>query len=207
VLRVINLRGRRTAGERLDYAAIVPRADFDVAAATEIVRPICEDVARRGTAALADYSMRFDRVLPATFRVPRTAMETAAARLHPDLRKAFATAIERRRRVCETELGDSGGEVSVAPGAVVRRRMIPVSRVGLYVPGGLAPLASSVIMNVVPAKVAGVPSIALASPVYRTPISSRCVTSSVSMRSMRSAGHRRSRCSPMVCLACVARST
>ena len=74
MLRVINLRGRRTAGERLDYAAIVPRADFDVAAATEIVRPICDDVARRGTAALADYSMRFDRVLPTTFRVPRTAV-------------------------------------------------------------------------------------------------------------------------------------
>jgi histidinol dehydrogenase len=164
VLRVINLRGRRAAGERLDYAAIVPRADFDVAAATDIVRPLCEDVARRGAAALADYSIRFDRVLPDTFRVPRTALEAAAARLHPDLRKAFATAIERRRRVSETELGDSGGEVSVAPGAVVRRRMIPVSRVGLYVPGGLAPLASSVIMNVVPAKVAGVPSIALASP-------------------------------------------
>ena len=213
MLRVVNLRGRRAGGQRLDYAAIVPRADFDVAAATEIVRPICSDVARRGTAALADYSMRFDRVLPATFRVPTTALETAATRLHPDLRKAFATAIERRRRVCETELGDSGGEVSVAPGAVVRRRMIPVSRVGLYVPGGFAPLASSVIMNVVPAKVAGVPSIALASPPQiefggcRTPTSSRSVTSSVSMRSMRSAGRRRSRCSPMVCLACVARST
>jgi histidinol dehydrogenase len=164
VLRVINLRGRRAAGERLDYAAIVPRAEFDVAAATESVRPICEDVARRGIAALADYSVRFDRVRPTNFRVPTAALETAAARLHPDLRKAFGVAIERRRRVCETELGDTGGEVSVAPGAVIRRRLIPVTRVGLYVPGGLAPLASSVIMNVVPAKVAGVPSIALASP-------------------------------------------
>ena len=72
MLRVINLRGRRAGGERPDYAAIVPRADFDVAAATEIVRPICEDVARRGVAALAEYSVRFDRVLPHTFRVPRT---------------------------------------------------------------------------------------------------------------------------------------
>jgi len=108
VLRVINLRGRQAAGQRLDYAAIVPRADFDVAAATEIVRPICDDVARRGAAALAEYSMRFDRVLPTTFRVPQTALKDAAARLHPDLRKAFATAIERRRRVCETELGDTG---------------------------------------------------------------------------------------------------
>jgi histidinol dehydrogenase len=71
VLRVIDLRGRRTAGERLDYAAIVPRADFDVAAAADIVRPICSDVARRGAGALADYSMRFDRVVPTSFRVPR----------------------------------------------------------------------------------------------------------------------------------------
>ena len=164
VLRVINLRGRRAAGVRPDYAAIVPRADFDVAAAMEVVRPICDDIARRGIPALADYSLRFDRVRPIDFRVPPAALENAAARLQPDLRKAFATAIERRRRVCEAELGDTGGEVSVAPGAVVRRRMIPINRVGLYVPGGLAPLASSVIMNVVPAKVAGVPSIALASP-------------------------------------------
>ena len=83
MLRVINLRGRRAAGERLDYAAIVPRAEFDVAAATESVRPICEDVARRGIAALADYSLRFDRVLPTNFRVPTTALENAAVRLHP----------------------------------------------------------------------------------------------------------------------------
>ena len=92
MLRVINLRGRQAAGERLDYAAIVPRAEFDVAAAIESVRPICEDVARRGIAALADYSLRFDRVLPTNFRVPTTALENAAERLHPDLRKAFGTA-------------------------------------------------------------------------------------------------------------------
>ena len=98
MLRVINLRGRRAAGERLDYAAIVPRAEFDVAAAMETVRPICDDVARRGVAALAEYSQRFDRVRPSNFRVPPAALENAAARLHPDLRKAFATAIERRPR-------------------------------------------------------------------------------------------------------------
>ena len=109
VLRVINLRGRRSAGERPDYAAIVPRADFDVAAAMEVVRPICDDIARRGIPALADYSLRFDRVRPIDFRVPPAALENAAARLQPDLRKAFATAIERRRRVCEAELGDTGG--------------------------------------------------------------------------------------------------
>jgi histidinol dehydrogenase len=76
-------------------------------------------------------------------------------------------AIDRRRRVSQAELGAPTTEVNLGPGAEVRQRMIPVGRVGLYVPGGLAPLASSVIMNVVPAQVAGVASIALASPPQR----------------------------------------
>jgi histidinol dehydrogenase len=142
VLRTIDLRGRRTAGERDDYAAIVPRGGFDVDAAVEVVRPICADVADRGPAALAD----------------------AARQLEPELRAAFEVAISRRRTVSEAELGEAAVAVTVAPGAVVTQRMVPVNRVGLYVPGGLAPLASSVIMNVVPAQVAGVTEIALASP-------------------------------------------
>ena len=96
----------------------MPRADFDVAAAIEVVRPICADVARRGALALADYSLRFDRSFP-TPSGTEGASATAAARLDPDLPPAFATAIERRRRVSAAELGDGGGEVPVAPGAVV----------------------------------------------------------------------------------------
>ncbi|HVH20947.1 MAG TPA: histidinol dehydrogenase, partial [Pseudonocardia sp.] len=164
MLRVIDLRGRRARGERLDYAALVPRAGFDVAAAMEVVRPICADVAERGTAALAHYSQTFDHVVPEDFRVSPTALAAAADQLDPELRAAFETAIARRRRVSEAELGEPVVDVDLAPQARVSQRMIPVGRVGLYVPGGLAPLASSVIMNVVPAQVAGVVSIALASP-------------------------------------------
>ncbi len=164
MLRTIDLRGRRAAGERLDYAAIVPRAGFDVDAAVEVVRPICADVAERGVAALADYSQRFDHVVPPSFRVPASALAAAAAQLDPELRAAFEVSISRRRTVSAAELGAAAVDVPVAPGAVVTQRMIPVNRVGLYVPGGLAPLASSVIMNVVPAQVAGVTEIALASP-------------------------------------------
>ncbi|GAA3605314.1 histidinol dehydrogenase [Microlunatus ginsengisoli] len=162
MLSVIDLRG--SAGERIDYAAVVPRAGFDVAAAVERVLPICDDVAARGEAALAEYSERFDHVVPEHFRVPASALERAAAELDPDLRKAFELSIARRRTVSAAELGEAEVRVEVAPGAVVTQRMIPVNRVGLYVPGGLAPLASSVIMNVVPAQAAGVRSIALASP-------------------------------------------
>ena len=167
MLRVIDLRGRAAAGELLDYAAVVPRAAFDVAAAVEVVRPICEDVAARGVAALAEYSERFDHVVPEHFRVPAEALEAAVATLDDDVRAAFEESIRRRRAVSEAELGERSVDVQLAPGAQVSQRMVPMRRVGLYVPGGLAPLSSSVIMNVVPAQVADVGSIAVASPPQR----------------------------------------
>ncbi len=165
VLRTIDLRGR-SVDDYADssWAGVVPRAGFDVEAAMEVVRPICAAVAERGTAALAEFSQRFDRVVPSHFRVPAAALQAAADQLDPELRAAFELAIDRRRRVSAVELGEQRLEVELAPGARVSQRMIPVGRVGLYVPGGLAPLASSVIMNVVPAQVAGVRQIALASP-------------------------------------------
>jgi histidinol dehydrogenase len=167
VLAVIDLRGRLAAGERLDYAALVPRADFDVATAVESVRPICDDVAARGVPALAHWSEQYDHVVPERFRVEASELRAAAKRIDPDLRAAFEVAIARRRVVSEAERGNSSVATEPAPGASVVQRMIPVDRVGLYVPGGLAPLASSVIMNVVPAQIAGVPSIAVASPPQR----------------------------------------
>ena len=152
------------ADERLDYAAVVPRAEFDVEAAVEIVRPICEDVAARGVPALEKFSAEFDHVVPPHFRVPAAELRRAAETLDPEVRAAFEESIRRRRLVSAAELGPRAIDVAVGQGARVTQRMIPVGRVGLYVPGGLAPLASSVIMNVVPAQVAGVPSIAIASP-------------------------------------------
>ncbi len=167
VLRTIDLRGRAASGEPLDYAAVMPRAAFDVAAAVEVVRPICDDVAERGALALAEYSERFDHVVPPSFRVPAAALAAAVESLDPEVRAAFEESTRRRRLVSEAELGERAVDVQVAPGAQVTQRMVPVRRVGLYVPGGLAPLASSVIMNVVPAQVAGVQSIAVASPPQR----------------------------------------
>lgn len=165
VIRTIDLRGRDLAAE--DLTAIVPRAPFDVAAAARVVAPVIDDVAARGADALAEYSERFDHVVPDSFRVPAAAIADAVAGLDPELRAAFEVAIDRRRRVAAAEGGDRSTVVELAPGARVGQRMIPVSRVGLYVPGGLAPLSSSVLMNVVPAQVAGVDRIAVASPPQR----------------------------------------
>ncbi len=164
MLRLIDLRGRLAAGERPDYATVVPRAEFDVAAAVQAVRPVCDDVAERGEPALRHWSAQFDQVVPDRFRVPAADLRAAAERLDVDVRAAFEESIRRRRLVSRAELGETEVDVQVAAGALVTQRMIPVDRVGLYVPGGVAPLASSVIMNVVPAQVAGVASLAVASP-------------------------------------------
>ena len=161
-LRTIDVRGRE-----LDYRTVIPRAGFDVEHAVSVVQPICDGVRDRGAAALAEYADRFDHVVPPSFRVPVDLLERSAAGLDAGVRAAFTESIRRRRAVAEVERQPDLLRVEVAPGAVVEVKSIPVARVGLYVPGGLAPLASSVLMNVVPAQVAGVGSLSIATPPSR----------------------------------------
>lgn len=149
---------------QVDYSTMVPRAPFDVTAALDVVAPVCQDVATHGVEALHRLSEKFDRVVPEHLRVPAEALERALDALDPTVRQAYEIAIDRRRIVAYQELGPEQVDVEVATGAVISQKMIPVNRVGLYVPGGRAPLASSVIHNVVPAQVAGVKQIAVTSP-------------------------------------------
>ena len=147
------------------YRAALPRAEFDVEHAVEVVRPICQAVADEGEVALRRFSAQFDHVVPERLRVDAADLRRCADDLDPELRAAFTESIRRRRQVCrEGEAEAAETRVQLADGASVTTRIVPVGRVGLYVPGGLAPLASSVIMNVVPAQEAGVGSIAVASP-------------------------------------------
>ncbi|MDX6277732.1 MAG: histidinol dehydrogenase [Nocardioidaceae bacterium] len=145
------------------YRAAVPRADFDVEQALVAVVPICDDVRARGADAVLDAGEKFDGVRPAQLRVPAQALADALTELAPDVRAALDESIRRLRQTCEAELEQTIVS-DVAPGATVERRIVPMQRVGLYVPGGLAPLVSTVIMNAVPAQVAGVPGIAVSSP-------------------------------------------
>lgn len=148
-----------------DYTDAVPRAEFNVERAVDAVRPICEAVKAEGIDALRRFSEKFDHVVPEHFRVPKHALDNALKNLDPNLRAAIEEAIRRRREVCrQAELEEGPKTVALDDGAVVTDKLIPVRRVGLYVPGGLAPLASSVLMNVVPAQVAGVGSLAVATP-------------------------------------------
>jgi len=146
-----------------DLNAALPRADFSVDSALPAVIAICDDVRYRGIAALTELSDKFDHIVPQNFRVPQDAIDNAVAALDPTVRKAVEVSIERRRQVCNAlEVEPAERFVEVAPGARIGYRVEPVGRVGLYVPGGLAPLSSSVLMNAVPAQAAGVGSIAVA---------------------------------------------
>ena len=142
---------------------MLPRAGLDVESAVERVRPICDGVRERGSAAVREYTARFDGVDLATTRVPARALADALAALDPGVRAALDEAIRRARLVHEAQR-PADHITTVADGATVAERYVPVSRAGVYVPGGLVVYPSSVVMNVVPAQVAGVPQIAVASP-------------------------------------------
>jgi histidinol dehydrogenase len=158
MIRRIDLRGDHTP----DYRAVVPRADFDVEAALDVVRPICDAVRHRGVEAIHEFSAKFDRVEQTDIAVPAEALARALDELDPAVRAGLEESVRRLRMTCEAEL-ESDVVTAVVPGGTVTQRIVPVQRVGLYVPGGVAPLVSSVVMNVVPAQVAGVGSIALTS--------------------------------------------
>ena len=158
----MDLRGRRLSLAELREA--VPRARHEtVADAEQKVEAIITDVRERGYAALTELALRFDGVEQVHPRVSAEALQSALTGLDPAVRSALEESISRARRFAD---GQRPGDVDVAlgEGAVVSQKWVPVARVGLYVPGGLAVYPSSVIMNVVPALAAGVESIALASP-------------------------------------------
>ncbi|MGW4883570.1 histidinol dehydrogenase [Streptomyces murinus] len=142
---------------------LLPRADFDVQAALEKVRPICEDVHHRGDAALIDFAAKFDGVRLESVRVPAQALADALAGLDADVRAALEESIRRARLVHRAQRR-TAHTTQVVPGGAVTEKWVPVERVGLYAPGGRSVYPSSVIMNAVPAQEAGVESIALASP-------------------------------------------
>ena len=160
----LDLRGR-TLDVRFLRGAL-PRAEFDVTAALEQVRPICDEVRHRGAQALLELGERFDGVRPTRLRVPQPVLQAAVDQLEPDLLAALEESI-RRARLVHADQRRTDTTTRVVPGGTVTERWVPVDRVGLYVPGGIAVYPSSVIMNVVPAQLAGVPSLAVTSPPQR----------------------------------------
>jgi histidinol dehydrogenase len=164
VISRIDLRGRGPGRlSRAALAGVLPRAATDVEAAAALVRPVCDDVRRRGAQAVREYTVKFDGVDLATTAVPQDALDAALAALDPEVKKALEEAARRTRLVHQAQL-PAEKAVQPAEGLTVTGRFVPVQRAGVYVPGGLVAYPSSVVMNVVPAQVAGVGSVAVASP-------------------------------------------
>jgi histidinol dehydrogenase len=161
LLARIDLRGVALTAVRL--RAALPRGGSDVESVLPKVRPIVEAVAERGAAAALEFGASFDGVRPPAVRVPDAALSDALAGLDPDVRDALQVMIERTRAVHAVQRR-TDVTTTLAPGATVTERWVPVERVGLYVPGGNAVYPSSVVMNVVPAQAAGVDSLVVASP-------------------------------------------
>jgi len=161
VIRTVDFRGQ--ALTKSAYQSELPRADLNVGEAMRLIEPILKRVKNGSESDLLDLAQEFDGVRPSSIRVPSTALASALAGLDPAVRTALELSISRLRIVHSDQVR-SDTETIVVDGGVVTEKWIPVDRVGLYVPGGRAVYPSSVMMNVIPAQIAKVASIAVASP-------------------------------------------
>ena len=164
MIRRIDLRRRST--DTRGYRRLIPRAPVDVESVLGAVGHICRDVRDRGLASLRELTARFDGVDVADPRVPGAALDAALADLDPAVRTALEESVARARLV-HADQRRADVTTDVVHGGTVTERWVPVHRVGIYAPGGLAVYPSSVVMNVVPAQLAGVERIAVASPPQR----------------------------------------
>jgi histidinol dehydrogenase len=145
---------------------------FDVTFDEEVegkVAEICKNVRDRGDAAVLEYSERFDHVKAtrvAELELPRAALEKARAGLVRAQREALEQAAGRIRKYHERQLAKSW-QFTEADGTKLGQRVTPLDRVGLYVPGGLAAYPSSVLMNAIPARIAGVRELIMCVPTPR----------------------------------------
>ena len=161
MIRTVDFRGR--ALTKATYQSELPRADLNVGEAMRLIEPILERVKNGSESDLLDLAQEFDGIRPSSIRVPAEALASALAGLDPAVRSALELSISRLRKVHSDQVR-SDTETTVVDGGVVTEKWIPVDRVGLYVPGGRAVYPSSVMMNVIPAQIAKVASIAVASP-------------------------------------------
>lgn len=161
MIRVVDLRGRNL--DKAGYQELLPRAALDVVSAMTKIEPILQRVKNGDEKDLLALCQEFDGIAPASIRVPQSELDKALAELNPRVRAALEKSADRIRLV-HMDQRRKENVTQVVDGGTVTEKWIPVDRVGLYVPGGRAVYPSSVLMNVIPAQIAEVTSIAVASP-------------------------------------------
>jgi histidinol dehydrogenase len=164
IIRQLDLRGLTPT--ELELASLLPRAVLDITAAMDVAESVVANVRSGGVSYIRELTKKLDNFDPEPLRVSNLELSNALEALAPELRSAIATSIERNRKVSEAAM-PSPFTMDLSNGANVSQRYVPMDSVGLYVPGGKAVYPSSVVMNVVPAQVAGVENIFLASPGQR----------------------------------------
>lgn len=147
---------------RVPLSEILDRAEDrrDISGA---VASILADVRQNGDAALRRYTREFDKAEPDTLEVPLEQLDKALADLEPGLRAVLEEAAENIRAFHRRQV-QHGFVISDKPGVVLGQKVIPIEKVGVYIPGGTAPLPSTVLMDCIPAKIAGCPEIVMVSP-------------------------------------------
>ena len=161
MIRTVDLRGR--ALSKAQYNLELPRATLNVAEAMVLIQPILDRVKNGTQADLIALAQEFDGVTPASIRVPQKELDKALSGLAPAIKTALELSISRIKKVHNDQVR-TDTTTTVVDGGTVTEKWVPVDRVGLYVPGGRAVYPSSVMMNVIPAQIAKVQSIAVASP-------------------------------------------
>jgi histidinol dehydrogenase len=161
MIRTVDLRGK--ALSKAGYISQLPRASFNIDQALELIHPILQRVKNGTELDLLELAQEFDGIRPTAIRVPQSDLDSALQNLDPKVRAALELSIGRIKKVHNDQVR-SEKTTTLVEGATVTEKWIPVDRVGLYVPGGRAVYPSSVMMNVIPAQIAQVRSIAVASP-------------------------------------------
>lgn len=160
-IRTVDFRGRKLS--KAGYRSELPRAAMDIETALTEIAPILKTVRSATEQELLALCEKYDGCTPASIKVPKSEIEAALVTLDSKVKRALEEAV---RRITKAHKDQLRNEIftEVVDGGEITHKQIPVDRVGLYVPGGRAVYPSSVIMNVVPAQIAKVESIAVASP-------------------------------------------
>ena len=147
---------------QVPLSEILARAE-DTREVSGIVTGIIADVRQNGDAALRRYARELDHAELDTLEVPSSLLDKALNELAPGLRAVLEEAAENIRDFHRRQVRSSFA-VSEKEGVVLGQKVLPIERVGIYIPGGTAPLLSTVLMDCIPAKIAGCPSVVMASP-------------------------------------------
>jgi len=149
--------------ERKSWPEILQRPVFDVSDLNEKVSSILNEIKKDGDNALKKYTLKFDGVIPDKFEVSQDEINAAENNINIKLKEAISLASKNIEKFHDSQKVEIS-KVETSPGVICWQKAVPIEKVGLYIPGGTAPLFSTVLMLAIPAKIAGCKEIILCTP-------------------------------------------